>query len=368
MFETELNEVEVALAAQLAGIDPFVLRDRLLIRAFSGRCCFELGMAMKCADGSMEIKEGDRKDLQLSVASHFLGARISTSYTFERKFMYTCGLCDSVAPVLVFDDSYIHIYEVRNWLTGLASWKRNETIFHPTKRPFLASNKVLDAPECGCAKTGPPTASVEDQVSLAAKQLVTRLAETISFTPEPIAEQTPDPRMAASQALVALEEFVAPFQKELPEEVGIVDLHGDVTWFGDPISDEPLPKVAVISTDCNAVTRGTLAVGMQQDHYPVLAVTPARNAAWGRLSVELQEDPGKFVHYEDWDLTIASDTVTVAAGAVDFSEFTSGAAGEIKIELFDTNDQLAAMPITEPFVVVTEPAISGQLLDQPQEV
>src|SRR4051794_20263587 len=122
MFETNLEDIDLGEAAQLAGVDPFVLRDRLLIRALKGRCCFDVGMAMKCFEGEFEIKEGRREGLELRVGPRLAGLKLSTAYEFERRIAYSCGPCDSVSPTLVFDDAYVYVWEVR---VGLAFgiWK-----------------------------------------------------------------------------------------------------------------------------------------------------------------------------------------------------------------------------------------------------
>jgi hypothetical protein len=67
--------------------------------------------------------------------------KLTPSDEFERTIEYSCRPCDSVAPMLVFDDAYIHVWEVRVASTA-GPWKRSETVFIPTKRPALAGNKV----------------------------------------------------------------------------------------------------------------------------------------------------------------------------------------------------------------------------------
>jgi hypothetical protein len=101
------------------------------------------------------------------------------------------------------------VWEVRLGLS-FASWTRIETVFIPTKRPYLASNKVLDDPECGCASASPPTASWEDMISLAVEHTVTRLISSETLTPSRANEEQQEPTRVANEALLAVEEMVRP--------------------------------------------------------------------------------------------------------------------------------------------------------------
>lgn len=361
MIQTKLEELDLAEAAQLQGMDPFTLRDRLLIRALKGRCAFDLGLALKCYEGSVEITEGRRDGLELSLGTAIVGLKISTAYEFETTLTYSCGPCDSVAPVLVFDEAYIQVWEVRSLLTAGLS-KRNETVFIPTKRPFVASNKVLDDPDCGCGSPEPPRGGPDDPVSLAAEEMVTRIISFLSLTPSGT-EALPDPSRVASEALFALGEMLKPFQTERPERVGIADMHGNVTWFVGEQADA-LPRTILLSTDSNAAVRRRLAITAHQQGFPVLAVTPAPDASWGRFRVALNEPGHGLVPYEDWDLRIASDHATAAWTTVDFSSFSGGQSGQIELELYNARDELVAEPLVEEFVVVVEPALSEELVGE----
>lgn len=366
MFETALEEQDLADVELLGGIDPFALRDRLLIRHLRGRACFDIGEAMKCWDGSLEITEGRHGGLELTTGPSLANLKLTTAYEFERKLSYSCGVCDSVAPVLVFDDARIHVWEMRpQLLAGL--WKHVETVFIPTKRPFIASNKVTDDPECGCASASPPTGGPDDHISLAIEETITRLISSTSLTPSQVEEERPDPSRTASNALMAVQGAIAPFQADRPERVGLMDIRDQVVWFTEE-DDSPLPAAVLLSTDCNAALRGRLAVVADDSDFPLLAVTPGRNASWSRMSLAIERPDRGLVPYEDWETAVASDRVSVAWASVDLSDFPAGSAGEITLELFDHRDQLIAQPLTEAFVIVTEPAFADEALATPERV
>jgi hypothetical protein len=151
LFSSAHTEVDLADYAAERGIDPFASAERLLVRVLQGRFCFDLGLAAKCFAATISLTEGEHHELEYSLGTNFGGLKVATEYQFERSLEYNIGDCDSVAPVICYDDAEVLIYELRtNLLVGV--WKRNEVIFNPTKRPFIAGNKVLDDPECGCAR------------------------------------------------------------------------------------------------------------------------------------------------------------------------------------------------------------------------
>jgi hypothetical protein len=86
------------------------------------------------------------------------------------------------------------------------------------------------------------------------------------------------------------------------------------------------------------------------------------------VSLALDKPNRGLVPYEDWDATVASDMATAAWATIDFSAFGAGSAGEIRLELFDSDDNLVAEPLVEEFVVVLKPAVSGQLVSEPEPV
>jgi hypothetical protein len=168
----------------------------------------------------------------------------------------------------------------------------------------------------------------------------------------------PDPVDAVRQALIVLEQALRPLQSQRPEQVGLVDMHGNVTWFTGRSASAYSPRATLITTDCNATLRGRLAVGEEEGHLPVLAVVPTSDATYGRLTLSVDEG-GRLVKYLEEDLYVLADTVAAASASVDFSDFHRGASGQIELELFDSAGEQIMEPLIEEFIVVTQQALSG---------
>ena len=195
-------------------------------------------------------------------------------------------------------------------------------MFIPTTRPFVAGNKVLDDPGCGCAQAA-GAAPPDDRLSLELDAFITRLLSTTTFqvaTDDP----APDRAEVVRQTLLALESVTAPTQSERPERVGITDLHGKVAWLAGPEARQSRSRVILLSVDCNAPVRNTLAVPEDVSDYPLLAVTPNPYVDSGHVSVFL-DSGGQEVEYVQEDLEVRADARASAAWAlIDFSHFRGG--------------------------------------------
>lgn len=353
MFATQVEEVPVAEHVQAKGIDPFALKGRLLVRVLRGRFCFDLGLAAKCFATNVTLKEGKRYGLELSLGSQLPGLKVSTSYEFERSVEYTIGDCDTIAPVMCYPDAEVLVYELTSDLLA-GVWKRNEVVFVPGGRPFIAGNKVLDDPECGCAAPSASGPAPDDRISVELDAFLTRLLATTTFAVKGPDDRIEDRSAIVSQTLLALEENMRPFGESHEERFGLVDMHGRTVWFRGPDSSGILPPIVLLSTDCGASVRGKIAVPEDESDFAVLVVSPSLHAASGEITMFLDEE-GREVEYLREDLEVRADTATAAWTSLDFSHFGHGSSGRIEVNLFNADGDRTADPLVEPFIVVAQP-------------
>lgn len=353
MFATQVEEVPVAEHVQEKGIDPFALRGRSLVRVLRGRFCFDLGLAAKCFATTVTLKEGERRGLELSLGSQLPGLKVSTSYEFERSVEYAIGDCDTIAPVMCYPDAEVLVWEIASDLLA-GVWKRNEVVFVPDGRPFIAGNKVLDDPECGCAAPTASSPPPDDRISLDLDAFLTRLLATTTFAVKGPDHRIEDRSAIVSQTLLALEENMRPLQETREERFGLIDIHGHTVWFRGPESSGFRPPIVLLSTDCGASVRGRIAVPEDESDFPVLAVSPSLHAASGEIRMFLNEG-GRAIEYLREGLEVRADTATAAWTSLDFSHFHHGTSGRIEVNLFNADGDHTADPLVEPFIVVAQP-------------
>jgi hypothetical protein len=331
--------------------------ERRLIRAFRGRFCFDFGVAARCFETSITLTEGETHRLGASLKVGSTSLSLETSYTMERSITYGIGNCDSIAPVLCYDDATVEVFE-RSAKLLYRDLHANEIVFTPSRgRPFIAGNKILDDPECGCA-AGPPTGGDDDRISVELDRFLTRLFATRELTSGSIDDALDDPAEVPSQALSTLESWVTPTQPDLPEAVGLIDIRGSVKWFSGPLRSSGLPEALLVSHDCNAALRGYLAIPEMEERYPVLLFSTSRYAETAviTLHVQQEEHPVEFLREE---MSLRANQMTAAFALVDFHELPQGTSGDIHIQLFNGEGDPVSEPVVEPFRVVTQPVGAG---------
>lgn len=357
MFESRFEELDVAEHAREGRQSSLLSTDRRLIRAFGGRFCFDFGLSARCFETKITLKEGETHKLGLSLGAAGATFSVEKAYTLERTIEYGIGNCDSIAPVLCYEDAMVEVYERTGKLLFM-DLSANEVVFSPgTRRPFIAGNKELDDPECGCANAALARGE-DDRVTVALDDFLTRLFTIRELTPEHGDEPWPDPAEVPRAALSLLDMWLTPSQPDVTEAIGIVDIHGQANWFSGALRSTGLPDVLLVSHDCNASVRGYLAVPEDDHRYPVLVVSTARYAESASLRLLLMEG-NNLVEYSSDEMQVAADRASAAFTTLDFGRFPRGTSGEIHVQMLNAAGDPVTKSLIEPFRVVTQPVLLG---------
>jgi len=250
---------------------------------------------------------GETHALKVSVGGKWGSISHDLTYEMERTITYEVGECDSVSPVLKYDDSELQVYEVTKSFLGF-SWRYNETVFIPGDRPVLCGNRIYDDPACGCTSDRPPTGDPNDRVALRGGFAPSRILRTNTFT-SASAGPAPDPDEAVTYAAQFLEEAIGD-----SAGVGIVGLDGVVAWLTPGVVDPQEVHPTLLASDCNAALRGRILIVERDSHHPLFAVMPGSEAVAGEVIVHLDEHGGLVRFLEQPVRVLTSDFTTVWAG------------------------------------------------------
>lgn len=361
MFETRIDEVDLGEHTRSGGQSSLLSTERRLVRALRGRVCFDFGVSARCFETTVTLAEGETRKLGATVGVRGMQLALETAFKMDRTLTYGIGNCDSIAPVLCYEDATVEVYERTGKLLFM-DLAANEVIFSPgPQRPFVAGNKILDDPDCGCASATRASGGDDDRVSVELDHFLTRLFTVRELTPNRADEVRPDRAEMTTAALSVVESWLTPTQPDVPEAVGLVDIHGHVSWFSGALKPTRLRDVVLVSHDCNASTRGYLAVPENDERYPVLIVSTAEYAVTGSLRLFLMEG-GHMVQYDDDLLEVRAGRMSTGFTMLDFSAFPHGAHGEMHLQLFNSAGDAVTEPLVEPFKVVTQPTLA----DEPQ--
>ena len=131
----------------------------------------------------MSLNEGETLKLGATVDVKAVALSLEMSFTMERTITYGIGNCDSIAPVLCYDEGIVEVYERTGKLLFM-ELSANEVVFlQGAKRPFIAGNKILDDPECGCTSTTPASGGDDDRISVELDRSLTRLLTVRDLAP-----------------------------------------------------------------------------------------------------------------------------------------------------------------------------------------
>ena len=351
MFENDYEEIPLPERAEVSGAPPLLGSERSAVRAFRGRFCFDFGLATKCLKTTVSLREGETHALKVSVGGEWGSISHDITYEMERTITYEVGECDSVTPVLMYDDSELQIHEVRRSFLGF-SWRYNETHFIPGGRPVLCGNQTYDDQACGCASDRPPTGDPNDRVAVRNGDTPSRALRTSSFAADPGAP-APDPDEAVTHAAQVLDESVGD-----PQDVGIIGLDGEPAWVGR----EPAAGVRpiLLSSDCNASLRGKILIAERDSHYPLLAVMPGNQAVEGMVTMYLDEhSESGLVRFLDQPARVLTNGFATVWAGIDFSDIRAGTSGMLELRLLDHHSDQLGEPLRQPFDVIEQPVAAA---------
>jgi hypothetical protein len=347
MFVSDYREVGHGEVRDVIGGPPLLGAERSMVRAFQGRFCFDFGLATSCLKTTVSLKEGESYALKVSVGGQWGSISHDLTYAMERTISYEVGECDSVSPVLMYDDSELHVFEVTRSVLGF-SWRYNETVFVPGGRPVLCGNRIFDDPACGCSSDRPPTGDPNDRVSVNDMPIPSRILRTSSFAAAPAAP-APDPEEAVTSGSQLLEESIGDLR-----EVGIVGVDGEVAWLTPEAASPEVARPTLLSSDCNAALRGRIHITERDPNHPLFAVMPEVGGAGGIVTVYLDEHGGLVEFLRQPAIALSNEFTTIWAG-VDFSDIRAGTAGLLELQMTDAFGDHVGQPMRQPFDVIHQP-------------
>jgi len=303
-----------------------------LVHVYRGRFCFDFGLAAACTPSTISIKSGTEYNLSLEVS----GVSAGITHTQETEVSFTITECDSVRPVLCFEDSMLFTYDCEHWL-GPFHWTSQQTLFRPAGRPTLWGNFIKNDPRCGCQKrTSLAPSDARTQVA-SAPFYSTKVLTPGTFTSIPSGPTEGDP---GELATAAVEAFIAAGEGRS----GVVGTDGRVHWLSDTSTKPLQPPIHILS----AGIRGTYRVDRHHPKLPVFAVTgcsPALRAVVrvtaGQPSAEIAEQRA----------TVRHGRATTLWAEIDLSKLPAGSAGIATIEIDTLEGGCGRVMATLPFFV-----------------
>jgi hypothetical protein len=354
---------------------------RELFRVYRGRFCFRLGAGTRCGGpNAVTITAGQTEKLELSLT---LGASvpgipigaavgaargIEVTHTFSQQLgPWPMGPCDSVFPVLCFDQATLRQYRWRRPIRRYELHGLTEVFDHGSNPGWAAPNKIPNDPFCGCHDPATPTTI--DGTRTPTSEVLPRIAiaRPTAFVPILAADGSlEDPEAAAVQAAQAVNVMFGLDDDEENEEpprsdsvLGVARSDGTVIWLDHPRAGEP--NLALIPWGVSSVERRQLT--FDRDLVPFVALGPPTGAAYCELKVlalfESEDQLREIV--SDRAYVLSDDRFTVVWYEANFGNLPHGTTGVIELELHDSFGEAIGYPLREPFVVDPLRAVQPQV-------
>jgi hypothetical protein len=222
---------------------------RELHQVYRGRFCFRLGAGVRCGGGaSFTITEGETRSLSLSLTASApipgapgasLGGGIEYTHTFAQQIgPWPVQGCDSIFPVLCFDDAELRIYRSRRPIRRyeLSAFKEE---FDPRGNTGWAHpNTWENDPLCPCHDAEKPT--TVDTTATGTQEIlpvIVIIRPIALLQTRPSEGERDDPTAAVQEAAQAIGEILDSDDGALSsgESVnGIARVDGVVAWLDGP--------------------------------------------------------------------------------------------------------------------------------------
>lgn len=341
---------------------------RELLHVYRGRFCFRLGAGIRCGGNtSFTITKGEKRSLEMGLDVSLpvpttpglsAKARIEYEHTFAQDLgPWPLGGCDSMFPVLCFDDAEVKIFRNRRLIKKYALSAYTETFKpQPGDHGWAYPNILRNDPLCDCHKAGEPS-RVERQA-----EQTTETSPSITIV-RPSFQQLflqggddEDRETAARETADAFIEILAGDEDgeatgAIDERIGVVRVDGVVVWLSgaDDVSDGP--SLMLIPSEPSSVSRRVSTY--EQELAPVVAIGRPTAASYCelRMLVQLGDDRGLREVIRDHAAIEVRDGLMVVWGEVDFAALEPDATGVIELELRDEAGQPTGYPVREAFAV-----------------
>lgn len=351
---------------------------RELFRVYRGRFCFRLGAGTRCGGpNAVTITAGRTEKLELSLS---LGGRlpvipikaeagatrgIEVTHTFSQQLgPWPVGPCDSVFPVLCFDDATLRQYRWKRPIRRYELHGLTDEFDHGSDPGWAAPNARRNDPFCDCHDRGSPTTIDGTRTPTSEVLPVITIARPIAFVPLlPADGHREDPVAAAEETAQAIDVILGHDRNGEEERsgskesiTGIARSDGAVIWLNAPASPGE-PNLALIPWGVSSVERKLIT--FDRDLVPLVALGPPTESAYCELKILAQQEGDDELReiVRDQAVVRAESRFTVVWYEANFGDLPGGTTGVVELELHDASGEAVGYPVREPFVVDPLPAV-----------
>lgn len=316
----------------------------------------------------LTMTRGEKRTLGLSAGllGHSLPVKAEVVGTFEYTHTFTeevgpwpISSCDSLFPVLCFDDAEMRV----------SRWRTAVRPFHlaGTKKEFdakgslgyAAPNKIENDPNCGCHDGASPTTIDGLATPKVERAPLVIIAEPIALPPMgDVTADHEDAQAALDEVVQQLADILEPgFQVQKVDPAGaelitgVVRSDGMVIWLNEPPTRRA-PNLGIIPWGMASRLRGQIT--LDRDRVPLLAIGPRVQGAMCEVTILAQmagEDELREVQRERATVR-THELFTLAYYEANFSELIGDAtSGMIELQLRDASDVAIGYPVRELFAI-----------------
>lgn len=338
---------------------------RELFRVYRGRFCFRIGIGIRCGgDTSLTISEGEKVTLELSAGLSAPGgiATVGAKRAIEHEHVFsqqigpwTVEECESISPVLCFDDAEVRIFRNRRPIRRYhLSAFSEEFLPRSGDLGWVYQNRVRNDPFCDCHDpTAPTTINREGEESeeLPPRFVIARPTTLVATVPSDGRRE--DPASAAEEAGAAMAEILTGGDDDDFEAGalrGVARSDGFVLWL-DEARAAGGPSLVTLPWGASSLQRGVNTFDL--DLVPLIAVGPSTEAVSCDLRVYAQR-PGEAelqTLMEEQAAVHVNGLLTIVWCEVDFGELDPETNGVVEMQLRDAAENEIGYPVREPFLV-----------------
>jgi hypothetical protein len=338
---------------------------RELFRVYRGRFCFRIGAGIRCGGGtSFTISKGEKVNLELSAGLSAPGGIVTVGakraieheHVFSQEIgPWTVGECESISPVLCFDDAEVRIFRNRRLICRYhLSAYSEEFVPHSGDPGWVHANRVRNDPFCDCHDPTTPTTvdrEGEESEERPPQFVIARPTTLVAAAPSDGQRENPD--SAAEEAGAAMAEILTgcddgDFEAEALR--GVARSDGFILWL-DEARAAGGPSLVTLPWGASSLQRGVNTFDL--DLVPLIAVGPTTEAVSCDLRVYVQQ-PGEAelqVLMEEQAAVHVNGLLTTVWCEVDFAGLDPNMTGFIEMQLRDAAENEVGYPVREPFLV-----------------
>ncbi len=356
LIDSEFDEVP--------GPHPGSLR-RELFRVYRGRFCFRIGAGIRCGGGtSFTISKGEKVNLELSAGLSAPGsiATVGAKRAIEHEHVFTqelgpwtVGECESISPVLCFDNSEVRIFRNRRPIRRYhLSAFSEEFVPRSGDHGWVHANRVRNDPFCDCHDPTVPTTvdrEGEESEERPPRFVIARPTTLVAAVPSDGQRENPD--SAAEEAGAAMVEILAGSDDgdfEAGVLRGVARSDGFILWLNEERAAGG-PSLVTLPWGASSLQRGINTFDL--DLVSLIAVGRNTEAVSCDLRVYVQR-PGETelqVLVEERAAVHVNGLLTTVWCEVDFGGLDPNTNGVVEMQLRDTAENEVGYPVREPFLI-----------------